>query len=108
MFVAKYDAATITSNEPEAELPSSVILRQNYPNPFNPTTRISYTLPRTAKVELKVYDVLGRDIATLVDRLQPAGEHTTPFEAGHLPSGLYFYQLTAGDFVQTRSMILMK
>jgi len=77
------------------------ILEQNYPNPFNPSTVISYQLPVTSEVTLKVYNVLGNEVATLVDEYKPAGSYETKFDASGLASGIYFYQLKAGTFVQT-------
>jgi hypothetical protein len=88
------------------------MLEQNYPNPFNPSTVISYRLPVTSKVTLKVYDVLGNEIATLVNEEEPAGEYEVEFNASsgirNLVSGIYFYQLKAGSFVETKKMILLK
>ncbi|NWG29748.1 MAG: T9SS type A sorting domain-containing protein [Ignavibacteriaceae bacterium] len=96
-------------------LPAQFILEQNYPNPFNPSTVISYQLPVSGDVTLKVYDVLGNEIATLVDEYKPAGSYEFEFNASshsgevrNLPSGTYFYQLRAGSFVETKKMILMK
>ena len=83
-------------------------LEQNYPNPFNPTTNITYVLPKTENVSLKVYDVLGREVATLVNEVKPAGAYTVPFNASNLASGVYFYKLQAGSFVQTKKMMLIK
>ncbi|MFN3639254.1 MAG: T9SS type A sorting domain-containing protein, partial [Chloroherpetonaceae bacterium] len=83
-------------------------LEQNYPNPFNPTTNISYVLPKAENVSLKVYDVLGREVATLVNEVKAAGAYTVPFNASNLASGVYFYKLQAGSFVQTKKMMLVK
>ena len=88
-------------------------LEQNYPNPFNPTTRIKYTIPSVEReyilpVQLKVYDVLGREIATLVNANQKPGEYEAEFNAANLSAGVYFYQLKAGSFVQTKKMVLIK
>ncbi len=83
-------------------------LEQNYPNPFNPSTVISYQLPISSKVTLQVYDILGREVATLIDEEKSAGSYEIDFNASHLASGIYYYQLRAGDFVQTRKMILVK
>jgi hypothetical protein len=100
---------------PPGGLPSDYSLEQNYPNPFNPTTTIRYTLPTSAKVTLKVYDVLGRQIATLVDGVRGGGTYEVVFDAGAggqtgriLPSGVYLYQLTAGTFVETKRLLLLK
>jgi hypothetical protein len=83
-------------------------LHQNYPNPFNSTTRIDYQLPLTNHVILKVYDVLGRKIATLVDQRLPAGKHQVELNASEMPSGIYYYQLQAGNYHEVKKMILMK
>jgi hypothetical protein len=87
-------------------------LGQNYPNPFNPTTVISYQLPISSQVTLKVYDVLGRNVATLVNEKKQAGQYDVAFDAGKLSSGVYFYKLiasgAAGDFIQTKKMLLVK
>jgi len=87
-------------------------LYQNYPNPFNPTTTIKYQIPELSYVTIKVYDVLGSEIATLVSEEKPAGNYEVEFNAqsttGGLPSGIYFYRLQAGSFVETKKMVLMK
>jgi hypothetical protein len=88
--------------------PLSFSLAQNYPNPFNPTTRIEYAIPKTSHVSLKVFDLLGREVATLVDEEQGAGFKSVEFDAKGLASGVYFYKLTAGDFSATRRMIIIK
>lgn len=87
---------------------SSYILTQNYPNPFNPSTVISYQLPVSSDVTLKVFDVLGNEIETLVNEEKPVGTYEITWYAEQLPSGVYFYQLKAGDFISTKKMILMK
>ena len=83
-------------------------LSQNYPNPFNPTTKISWQLPSGCWQTLKVYDVLGNETAVLVDEYSAAGSYEAEWNAGNLPSGVYFYQLRAGDFIQTKKMILLR
>ena len=88
--------------------PSDFSLHQNYPNPFNPTTSIEYALPHAGYVSLRVYNVLGEGVATLVDGQQAAGTLKTTWDASHMPSGVYFYRLTAGEYVQTRKMVLMR
>jgi len=113
-----YEFNTLTSVEEEIS-PSGFMLYQNYPNPFNPTTTICYTIPfvvanplvrgkQSQLVTLKVYDVLGNEIATLVDEEKSAGEHSIVFDASSLSSGIYFYQLKAGLLIKTKSMVLIK
>lgn len=92
----------------EVGSPSIFQVGQNYPNPFNPTTRIIYQLSVVCHVTLAVYDVLGREVETLVDARQNAGTHTLTFDAGNLPGGMYFYRLQAGNRSETRKLILLK
>ncbi|MCK9212474.1 MAG: T9SS type A sorting domain-containing protein, partial [Ignavibacteriaceae bacterium] len=94
--------------ETAEEKPSSFGLFQNYPNPFNPETTISYRLSVFSKVSLKVFDVLGTEIAILVNGNQNPGAYETHFKSNQLSSGIYFYQLRAGNFIQTRKMIVLK
>jgi hypothetical protein len=89
-------------------LPGKFELSQNYPNPFNPSTIIAYSLPEKANVELKVYNVLGETIATLVNQQQLAGEYKVDFDAKSLSSGVYFYTLKVGNYLKTKKMILLK
>jgi len=90
------------------ELPTGYTLAQNYPNPFNPSTQISFAIPNSELVTLNIYDVLGKEVATLVDGAQSAGSYTVSFDASKLSSGIYFYTLKAGNFIETKKMILMK
>jgi photosystem II stability/assembly factor-like uncharacterized protein len=89
-------------------IPNQFEVFQNFPNPFNPTTTIRWQLPEAGTLTLKIYDVLGREITTLVNEELSAGKHETVFDASQFSSGVYFYQLKAGDFIQTRKMILLK
>jgi hypothetical protein len=97
----------VTGTEDEG-LPLEFALSQNYPNPFNPSTTIRYALPEPAEVELTVYDVLGRTIRELASGTQPAGTYEVTFDATGLPSGVYFYRLQAGDYVETKRMVVAK
>jgi len=90
------------------DFPGELALHQNYPNPFNPSTRIRYSLTEPAHVTVEVFDITGRHVATLVDRLMPPGDHAADFDAADLSSGIYVYRIQAGDFIQTRSMSLVK
>ena len=83
-------------------------LLQNYPNPFNLTTTISYQVPYSNKVVIKVFDVLGSELAILVDEVKPSGIHEITFDASGLPSGIYFYKLESGGYAKTKKMILLK
>ncbi|MFQ5582980.1 MAG: T9SS type A sorting domain-containing protein [Calditrichia bacterium] len=87
---------------------ASFELHQNYPNPFNPETTIQYTLAQAGRVSLKVFDILGREVATLVEEQQKAGDYSVMFYAGNLASGMYFYRLESGGFIQTRKMLLVR
>lgn len=89
-------------------IPDQYSLAQNYPNPFNPTTTISYQLSAASNVNLKVFDVLGKEVATLVNERKPSGKYSVQFNASQLSSGLYFYKLSAGHFNETKKMILTK
>lgn len=83
-------------------------LAQNYPNPFNPTTKIDFTIEKSAHTVLKVYDVLGQTVATLIDANLAAGSHVATFNASNMESGVYFYQLTSGNYKETKKMMLVK
>ncbi|HLB00679.1 MAG TPA: T9SS type A sorting domain-containing protein, partial [Bacteroidota bacterium] len=90
------------------EKPREYRLNQNSPNPFNPTTTLSYTLPSKVHVTLRVYDLLGRVMTTLVDKVEEGGEHRVRWDADGIPSGIYFYRLVAGDYTRTLKMVVMK
>jgi hypothetical protein len=102
-----YDGLT-TSVEQISGLPKNYSLNQNYPNPFNPTTNIEYSIPEASFVELKVYDVLGNEVATLVNQEQSAGVYRADFSGNALASGLYIARITAGNFTSTIKMILLR
>jgi hypothetical protein len=115
-FKATSEIATIDAIEQGAELPTEYRLEQNYPNPFNPRTGIRYQVPALSGVEgsgvsdvkLAVFDVLGREVAVLVNERKGAGTYEVAFDGHRLSSGVYIYRLTAGTFVQSRKMILLK
>jgi len=107
-FSGGLQLGTTSVQHPGIDLPARYSLEQNYPNPFNPTTTIRYDLPLQAHVTLKVYDVLGREILTLVDKNETAGSHSTTFNASHFPSGIYFYRIQSGEFSKTKKLILLK
>jgi len=95
-------------NEVDVGIPSKYILSQNYPNPFNPFTNINYQLPLISHVQLKIYDITGAEILTLTNEKQDAGYYTAQFNGVGLPSGMYFYILTANNFIETKKMLLKK
>ena len=107
---AIYDPTTAVTDVESEFITTEYTLNQNYPNPFNPSTTIRYALPREARgvVTLKIFNVQGQELATLVHEKQVAGEHAISWNAAGLPSGVYLYRLQAGDWVETRKMILAK
>lgn len=113
LFIFSFsDFPTDVESEPEMS-PKTYALLQNHPNPFNPTTSISYTIPNSIEVKLVVFNALGQAVRTLVDEVQPAGNHRTVWNGRDdngriVPSGLYFYQIRAGEFVESKRMLLLK
>ncbi len=104
-----YGDTTLTDiDDDDNGIPTSYKLEQNFPNPFNPATKITWQSPVSGKQTLKVYDVLGNEVATLVDEFRNSGIYEVDFDASKLSSGVYFYQLKAGDFISTKKMILIK
>jgi len=111
VYLIKTDTQGIVTGVKEQDtfdLPKNFSLSQNYPNPFNPVTEIRYTLPRDSYVKLEVYNIVGQKVTSLVDGKQKAGYKTVWWDAGYLSSGIYFYRLQAGDFVQTKKMVLLR
>ncbi len=108
MGAYEFDPTTGIKSNPIESIPQEFALKQNYPNPFNPITNIEFSLPKAELVSLKIYNLLGQEVATLVsDKLTP-GDYKYTWDAGHLASGVYLYEITAGSFVQTRKMILLR
>jgi photosystem II stability/assembly factor-like uncharacterized protein len=105
-FILRSDNPLITSIEENS--PVEFTLFQNYPNPFNPSTTIKYSLPQTGRVTLSIYDLLGREIVKLVDEEKPVGEYETKWNASTYPSGVYFLRMQAGQYSETRKLLLMK
>ncbi len=105
-----FDGTFEYSNIVEVEIlsPAKFSLEQNYPNPFNPLTKISWRSPVDSWQTLKVFDVLGNEVATLSNQEKPAGNYEVEFDASELSSGVYYYQLRAGDFIQNKKMIVLK
>ncbi len=113
-FAARYyeangsDSIFVTDIEDDFELPVSYSLSQNYPNPFNPITNINFSIPQKSKVELMIYNTLGQRVTTLINQEKEAGSYKLTFDAANLPSGVYFYRITAGNFIETKKLILLK
>ena len=113
--VAK-DSSYFTAVNEEPKNISSYSLSQNYPNPFNPTTKIKYEIPASKSVEgeyipsvqLKIYDLMGKEVTTLVNEKKKSGNYEVEFNASSLPSGVYFYKLSAGNFTETKKLVLLK
>lgn len=100
--------ADVVGVEDQISGPATYQLAQNYPNPFNPSTKLNYAIEKPGLVTLKVYDVLGREVASLVNEIQNAGSHAVAFDASKLASGMYMYTLTSGSFSSTKKMMLLK
>jgi hypothetical protein len=108
LWTALVDSVTAVENNSDQVALYDYVLEQNYPNPFNPNTTIRYQVSDFSPVTLKVYDVLGNEIATLVNEEKMAGNYEVEFNAIQLPSGIYFYKLIAGSFVESKKMLLLK
>jgi photosystem II stability/assembly factor-like uncharacterized protein len=107
--ILRYNSDLVNIHNPNSNLPASIELKQNYPNPFNPETVISFSLSRNENVSLIIYDMLGKEIKTLINGIVEPGEHKIKFDASDISAGIYFYTLKTGnDFTQTRKMILVK
>lgn len=107
-WVFSQTKSTTVGIEDEFSLPTVYSLDQNYPNPFNPATTIKYSIPNEGRVSLTVINLLGEEVTTLVNEEKPAGNYKAEFNISSLPSGVYFYQLRAGSFVQTKKMVLLQ
>jgi hypothetical protein len=102
------DYSTSVKSSISAQSPVAYSLEQNYPNPFNPSTTINYALPVSGNVTLKVYNLIGQEVASLVNEFQREGSYDVRFDASKLSSGVYFYSLSAGNFTQVKKMMLVK
>ncbi len=108
-FISSLDGILTSKETENLELPDKIELSQNYPNPFNPSTKIQFSLPKSSRVKLEVYNSIGAKVAVLLDEDRPAGFHSATFNAGSFASGMYFYTLTAdGKNIMTKKMILIK
>jgi hypothetical protein len=104
----EYGTQITKAEDVKNKVPEDFILYQNYPNPFNPTTKIELAIPHPGFITLKVYDVLGNEIKTLVNEEKPSGRYNIKFDGSNLASGIYFYVLQSGSFIQSRKMLLLK
>lgn len=104
----EYYVSEISGVDDEQKIPFIFELSQNYPNPFNPETNITFSLPDESHVKLRVFNILGQEVASLINEVRNAGVHTIKFNASNLVSGMYIYKIEAGDFVQVKKMLLMK
>jgi hypothetical protein len=105
---AKYPKIATSVKRSEAVKPSGFSLEQNHPNPFNPSTQIHFSIGTSSFVTVKVFDALGREVRTLVDQQLESGAYVAPFSADNLSSGMYYYTLQAGSYIETKKMLLMK
>jgi hypothetical protein len=113
--VASEDSASIKTadvltavKEQNNNLPTDFVLEQNFPNPFNPSTTIEYKIPKLSNVKLVIYNILGREVKTLVDAERSPGQHEVTFDGSRLPSGVYLYRMTAANFTDIKKFILEK
>jgi hypothetical protein len=103
------DSSPVTAVQAETGfIPGTFLLGQNYPNPFNPSTTITYEVPVITHITIQLFDLLGKKVVSLVNTLKPPGLYSVSFDASHLPSGMYFYTMSAGSFTETKRMILLK
>jgi photosystem II stability/assembly factor-like uncharacterized protein len=107
-LIVKFNGTLSTPSQVSSVKPESYALSQNYPNPFNPSTVINYQIKESGNVKLEVFDMLGRKVSTLVDRALSAGSYQATFNAAQLSSGMYYYRLTSGNFLETKKMLLVK
>jgi hypothetical protein len=107
LYFDGYNLTTRIKNN-QSETPEVYSLSQNYPNPFNPTTKIYFSIPKSNNVTLKIYDIVGKEVETLINKEMSPGNYSIDFNATKLSSGIYFYKLTSANFTQTKKMILVK
>jgi hypothetical protein len=106
--IGKFTITVVGVEKNQMDIPTKFDLLQNYPNPFNPTTTINYQLPQDGFVTIKVFDILGKEVATLVDENKQAGYYSANFDAGKLTSGIYFYTIRVNNYIESKKMMLLK
>jgi hypothetical protein len=106
--VESEDAQVMLRLSGSSDKPVAFTLEQNFPNPFNPTTTFSYSIASSSVVSLKLYDLLGKEVATLVDEKKETGKYSVSWDAANFASGMYFYELKAGSFTDVKKMVLIK
>ena len=104
----KINVVSTSVDNINSEIPASFKLFQNYPNPFNPSTIINYSIPKTSHIIIKVFDIVGREVVTLINEEKLPGNYNLYFNGSNLPSGIYFYSILAGSYTQTKKMVLIK
>ena len=104
----EFDNVSNISEGSFGDSPKSYHLTQNYPNPFNPSTKINFSIPQSGRVSLTVFNSIGQEVETLIDKDMTAGDHQVTFNAGNLPSGIYFYRIEAGEFQDVKKMVLLR
>jgi hypothetical protein len=107
-FLMSYGPTTGINSQGESVLPGKIFLEQNYPNPFNATTTISYSIEKPGMVSIEIYDLLGRSVDTIINETKLSGRHSIIYDASALPTGVYFYKITAGEQTETGRMMLLK
>jgi hypothetical protein len=105
--VSSSDSVQIGSSADSVQAINNGLI-QNYPNPFNPTTTISYQIPKDGRVTIKIFDIIGREVTTLVDEYKPSGRYSVQFDASRLASGIYFYSIRSGNYNAVKKMSLIK
>ena len=106
--IVKYNTAVIGISENQNQVPLRSTLFQNYPNPFNPTTTINYYIAKPTLVKITIYDLLGKQLSVIMEENKNAGHHNVTFNSDGLASGVYFYEIEAGDYIEAKKMVILK
>ncbi|MHB2156401.1 T9SS type A sorting domain-containing protein [Calditrichota bacterium GD2] len=103
-----FDTVKTAINDNQNNIPNNFVLSQNYPNPFNPTTTIKYGIPRSVHVTIEIYNLLGQRVDVLINQKKNAGYYQLQWDGSHLASGIYFYRMSAGEYVEMKKLLLLK